>query len=281
MRLAAPVFALALLSTAALPAGAQSTRIRQSQDTSDWLDDCRHDGRRWSDDDDSRSRHCEVRRTAARAGKALLTIDAGQNGGVSVVGGDVDSVVVVAKITTTGSSDSDAAEIARQVKVAVTPTSITADGPAMGHDRGWWVSFDVTVPRAADVSVETHNGPISLEGMNGRVEAHAVNGPLSVYDMAGDVTGRTQNGPITAELRGKSWNGRGLDLQTQNGPVTLRIADGYNAHLETGTVNGPMRIDFPVTVQGRITKHIALDLGSGGPTVRAVTTNGPVTVRRM
>ena len=280
MRLTAPIFALALLSAAALPAGAQSTRIRQAQDTSDWLDDCRHDDRRWNDDD-SRIRHCEVRRAAVRAGKALLAIDAGQNGGVSVVGGDVDSVVVVAKITTTGGSDSEAAEIARQLRIEVTPTSIRADGPAMGHRTGWWVSFDVTVPRAADVSVETHNGPISLEGMNGRVEAHAVNGPLSVYDMAGDVTGRTQNGPITAELRGKSWNGRGLDLQTQNGPVTLRIADGYNAHLETGTVNGPMRIDFPVTVQGRITKRIALDLGSGGPTVRAVTTNGPVTVRRM
>jgi DUF4097 and DUF4098 domain-containing protein YvlB len=281
MRLAAaaPILVLSLLAT--LPLEAQRTRVRQNADTSDWLDECRGDSRRWSDDDDSRARHCEVRRTAVRAGKAMLAIDAGQNGGVSVVGGDVDSVIVVAKITTTGDSDADAAEIARQVKIEVTPTMIRADGPSIGHRHGWWVSFDVTVPRAADVSVDTHNGPISLEGMTGRVEASAVNGPLSVYDMAGDVTGRTQNGPITAELRGKSWSGRGLDLQTQNGPVTLRIAEGYNAHLETGTVNGPMRIDFPVTVQGRITKRIALDLGSGGPTVRAVTTNGPVTVRRM
>jgi DUF4097 and DUF4098 domain-containing protein YvlB len=98
--------------------------------------------------------------------------------------------------------------------------------------------------------------------------------------MAGDVSGRTENGPITAELTGTKWEGARLDLQTTNGPVALTIPSGYNAHLETGTVNGPMRIDFPVTVQGRISKQFSVDLGSGGATVRAVTTNGPVVVRR-
>jgi len=63
--------------------------------------------------------------------------------------------------------------------------------------------------------------------------------------------------------------------------VNLYIPAGYNARLETGTVNGPMRFDFPVTVQGRITKQLSTDIGSGGPTIRAVTTNGPVVVRRM
>ena len=108
-----------------------------------------------------------------------------------------------------------------------------------------------------------------------------MNGPVSVYEMAGDVTGRTQNGPINAELRGTKWEGAGLDLQTTNGPVVLNIASGYNAHLETGTVNGPMRIDFPMTIQGRITKRFSVDIGTGGPTVRAITTNGPVVVRRL
>jgi hypothetical protein len=49
--------------------------------------------------------------------------------------------------------------------------------------------------------------------------------------------------------------------------------------LETGTVNGPMSIDFPITVQGRIdTKRLSMDIGGGGPTVHVTTTNGPVTV---
>ena len=42
-----------------------------------------------------------------------------------------------------------------------------------------------------------------------------------------------------------------------------------------------MNIDFPVTVQGHFNGHrIETDIGGGGPTIRAVTTNGPLTVRR-
>lgn len=275
MRLAAPILIFSFF--ASTPLYAQRTRAQQ--DTADWLEDCRDQNGRWGGDD--RARHCEVRRMAVRAGSGQLVIDAGPNGGISVVGGDVDSVVVVAKIVSQAPSDAEAAEIAKGISVQVSATNVGAKGPSTHGSRSWWVSFDVTVPRGAALSAETTNGPISLSSLSGRVEARAVNGPVSVYDMSGDVTGRTQNGPITAELRGTKWNGRGLDLETQNGPVTLRIADGYNAHLETGTVNGPMRFDFPVTVQGRITKRLSVDLGSGGPTIRAVTTNGPVTVRRM
>jgi hypothetical protein len=33
-------------------------------------------------------------------------------------------------------------------------------------------------------------------------------------------------------------------------------------------------------VQGRITRELAVNLGSGGPTVRAMTTNGGVKIKR-
>jgi hypothetical protein len=64
--------------------------------------------------------------------------------------------------------------------------------------------------------------------------------------------------------------------------VKLDIPEGYAAHLVTGTVNGPMRSDFPITLKGDISaERISIDIGGGGPTVRAVTTNGPLTLRRM
>ena len=46
------------------------------------------------------------------------------------------------------------------------------------------------------------------------------------------------------------------------------------------TVNGNVSVDFPVTVQGRITRELSVNLGSGGATVRAMTTNGGVRLRR-
>jgi hypothetical protein len=39
-----------------------------------------------------------------------------------------------------------------------------------------------------------------------------------------------------------------------------------------------MRVDFPITVQGMIGKRVTTQLGSGGPLVRVVTTNGGVRV---
>lgn len=68
-------------------------------------------------------------------------------------------------------------------------------------------------------------------------------------------------------------------MRTSNGGVTLDIPQGYNAELETGTVNGGMEIDFPVTVQGRINRRIRTTLGRGGASIRAVTTNGGVKIR--
>jgi hypothetical protein len=46
-----------------------------------------------------------------------------------------------------------------------------------------------------------------------------------------------------------------------------------------------MDIGFPITVQGRIgmgsRRRITTTLGSGGPTIRAVTTNGPAVIRKI
>ncbi len=93
-----------------------------------------------------------------------------------------------------------------------------------------------------------------------------------------------QNGPLLVHLQGTRWDGTGLDAETQNGPLTVDVPEGYNAAFETGTINGPMEIDFPVTVQGRIGvgahRHLTTTLGSGGPLVRVVTTNGPAVIRR-
>lgn len=272
-------FALVVIAAPA-PADAQRLRSRAHGDTAAWLEDCRGNVRNRRDGRD-RERHCEVRVSTVRAGEGVLDIDAGQNGSISVVGGDVNEIRVVARIQTDGESLAEARQMAREIRIEVTPTRISAAGPRSHRRHGYAVSFDVTVPRQQSVRAATHNGGLHLEGLRSTVDARAVNGPIAIREMAGDVTGRTTNGPISAELSGTSWQGRGLDLQTTNGPVTVRIPENYNAHLEAGTVNGPIRIDFPVTVQGRVTKRFSVDIGQGGPPVRAVTTNGPVAIRRF
>jgi DUF4097 and DUF4098 domain-containing protein YvlB len=71
-----------------------------------------------------------------------------------------------------------------------------------------------------------------------------------------------------------------MDVSTTNGGVSLSIPENYSAHLETGTVNGRLNVDFPITVQGELKRELSANLGSGGATIRAMTTNGGVRIRR-
>jgi DUF4097 and DUF4098 domain-containing protein YvlB len=96
------------------------------------------------------------------------------------------------------------------------------------------------------------------------------------------VNGSTRNGGLTVTLGGDRWDGEGIDVQTSNGGVTLAVPEGYNAQLETRTVNGGFRSDIPLTIQGELStrRGISTQLGSGGPTVSVRTTNGGVKISR-
>ena len=71
-----------------------------------------------------------------------------------------------------------------------------------------------------------------------------------------------------------------MNVETRNGGIKLTLPDPYSAELETGTTNGRVSIDFPVMVEGSIGRHFTTTLGAGGARLRAVTTNGGVTVQR-
>jgi DUF4097 and DUF4098 domain-containing protein YvlB len=140
------------------------------------------------------------------------------------------------------------------------------------------VSYHIYVPRQSNLQAETRNGGVSAQMVEGTMRFEAVNGGISLDQVGGDVRARTTNGGVHARLTGTSWSGRGLDLRTTNGGVNLLIPRGYNAQLETGTTNGGMNVDFPITVRGRIGRTIETQLGSGGPLIRAITTNGGVKI---
>ena len=257
-------------------------RVRRSSDApdpdrsiQDWLDQCR-DGRNRNGD---RERFCEVREKRLDPSRSI-DVDGRENGGVSVHGWDRSQVLVLAKIQTDGDDADEARDIASQINILTEDGRVRADGPSTRRHQSWSVSYDVWAPRETDLHLVTHNGGISIEDISGRLDLSALNGGIALRGVSGDVHGETTNGPLNVELDGERWRGAGLDLRTTNGPVNLGIPEGYSARLETGTVNGGMRIDFPVTLQGNIGRRITTDLGNGGPPIRAVTTNGPVNIRR-
>jgi len=240
------------------------------QEADDW---CDQDG--WGRD---RGRFCEVREYTVQAG--AISVDAGTNGGVRVEAWDGDDVLVQAKISSHADDDAGAERLAGRVTVQTDGGDISADGPSTGHDESWAVSYRVYVPRNTDLSLEAHNGGIGIKGVSGEIRFNTMNGGVRLTDLAGDVQGTTRNGGLSVQLAGSQWDGAGLDVETRNGGVQVTIPEGYNAEFETGTRNGGIRVDFPVTVSGEIRRHLETTLGSGGPTVRVMTTNGGVKVGR-
>ena len=221
---------------------------------------------------------CEVRTLTVPAGGAL-SVDAGQNGSIRVTGESRRDVQVRATVHAWAYDDAEAERIASSVNVR-SDGVLRAEGPDQRSRSGWSVDYEVVAPRDTDLKLETHNGSIGVAAVRGDLELEAENGSLRLDGVAGHVRGRTTNGGVEAELTGRTWEGTGLDLETTNGAVRLRIPEDYSARLETGTVNGGIDIDFPVTVTGRIGREFSTTLGGGGPLVRAETTNGQVRISR-
>lgn len=225
--------------------------------------------------------NCEVREQTLAMSGGPIAIDGRQNGGISVKGWDRNQVLLRARVQTGAPTAQEAADLGRQIRIETSGAKIFASGPENRRNYHWDVSYEVFVPRRADLSLETHNGGISISEVNGKIEFTALNGGVVLRKVGGAVRGSTTNGGLVVELSGDRWDGETLDVRTTNGGIVMSIPENYSAHLQTGTVNGGINVDFPVTVQGNINKQLAVNLGSGGATVKAMTTNGGVRVKRV
>ena len=225
--------------------------------------------------------NCEIREQTLAPSGGTIAIDGRQNGGVSVKGWDQNQVLVRARVQTGAPTAAEAQALGQQIKIETSGAKIFASGPDNRRDYNWNVSFEVFVPRHADLSVETQNGGVAIADVNGHIDFSAVNGGVVLKRVGGAVRGSTTNGGLVVELGGDRWDGESLDVSTTNGGVIMSVPENYSAHLETGTTNGSVNVDFPVNVQGRLTKQVAFDLGSGGATIKAMTTNGGVHLKRL
>jgi hypothetical protein len=240
-------------------------------------DPCRNSDNRGDRD---RYRHCEVREERLPAGP--LTVDAGQNGGIRVEAWDQGDILVRAVVSTHAENEAGAKQIASGVQILAGGGRVSSTGPAMTRRDGWSVSYRISVPRQTDLDLHARNGGITIAGVSGTISFDTTNGGVRLSDLGGSVRGETRNGGLNVALSGTEWEGEGIDVETSNGGVTLSIPDNYNAQLETRTVNGGFRFDYPLTLTGELSPRQGINttIGAGGSPVRVRTTNGGLTIRR-
>lgn len=229
--------------------------------------------------DSQRPYFCEVREEVV-AGAASLDIDPGRNGGVNIRGWSRSDIRLRTRVDAYAEADARVREIVSSVRVTTGGGRVRSNGPTVWNGENWSTSFYLEVPNDAALAINTENGGIFIETFRGRAMMRARNGGITLRDVSGDLQGRAQNGGLRIDLTGDRWSGQGLDVETRNGAVQLTIPAAYSAELETGTVNGRVQIDFPMVINAGRQRSYMTTLGSGGAKIRAVTTNGSVTVRR-
>jgi putative adhesin len=248
------------------------------------------------DDQDAAVRSEEHTLTRAEAGS--LQVQPHTNGGLQVVGWDKDTYSVTACKAAAGPAD-EAERILSQITLSVQPGRVSTNGP--GSEEDWTVYLLMRVPKAANLAMETmngplalydvdgkvtaktHNGPIRLRNFSGEAEISAVNGPISLEGGKGSVKIHTENGPINVELAGSAWTGAGLTADAHNGPVTLSVPSGFQSSFVVESTNhAPVSCKASICESARRTwddEHRRIEYGNGPATIRLSTVNGPVSVR--
>lgn len=228
------------------------------------------------DDKGDEKRFCETRdlTMAAPAGQSL-TIDGGQNGGIAVKGWDGPDVRIRAIVQAWDSSVEQAQARAKDIRISTSGNTLRAS--STDHAA---VSFEVFVPRRTALALTTNNGGISLRELQGTITFRARNGGVSLTDLGGQVSGNTTNGGLSIRLGGSKWEGQSLDVATTNGGITWFLPASYSAQFFTSTNSGSIRSAWPMSLPKGRYREVKTMLGAGGQPVKAITTNGSITIKQ-
>jgi len=266
----------------------------------------RHQGLNVSIDGDERVTSCDqlrVRsdREIARSEDRLTLpgnaarFKAAQNGGIFVYGSDRKDILVLTCKVGVSEQQATAERILQMIKTSSQGGQLTVQGPEEGD---WTAYLIIQAPRDSQLTLRALNGPISVADLAGKVEVQNTNGPLSIKNSPGEISAqitngpisysggggdvrlRAENGPIDVRLAGTSWAGKGLDAESTNGPLALKIPTDYLSGVLVQTRGyspfhcsgcDTARKDFDDT-------NKSVQFGTGPTLVRLSTVNGPVSI---
>ena len=118
-------------------------------------------------------------------------------------------------------------------------------------------SIDLSLTSAGDVQARTGSGGIHISGLNGGLRATTGSGSIQA------------DGNSTAEWR----------IETGSGSVSLRLDPQAHFNVNASAGSGRVVINRPVVMQGSLEKHHVIGtVNGGGPTVRASTGSGSITI---
>lgn len=177
----------------------------------------------------------------------------------------------------TGSGNMEIGGIQGTVTAASGSGSLRIDniGPAQRIETGSGNIQATNIHGAA--FVQTGSGSIELSlAAPGDVSAHTGSGSIHINGASGSLRASTGSGSIDATGNPTSeWR-----ADSGSGSIRLELAANARFDLNASTGSGGIHTDRPIVMQGDLNKHhITATVNGGGPTVRASTGSGSITIR--
>ncbi len=109
---------------------------------------------------------------------------------------------------------------------------------------------DVTLQVPFKTSLKLHcinGGVISVENVQGEIEAENINGSITLTNVAGSVVAHALNGSLTATIREVD-AGKPMSFSSLNGKIDVTLPAAVKANLNLQSGRGEIYSDFDVTV---------------------------------
>jgi hypothetical protein len=214
-----------------------------------------------------------------------------------------------------GDADSRVQQIINNPPITQNGNDITIGQRHGDNDlfRNVSIDYDVTLPRTSNINAATGSGDMTIDNVgatlkaqtgSGNVRASGIQGQSTLGTGSGDVE-LHQAGPgdvkaetgsgsvrlygVTGALKASTGSG---DIQVEGNPTTdwklstgsgsIHLGLGSNAkfNLVADTGSGSVNVSQPITMQGSLNRHhISGAVNGGGPTIRANTGSGDITIR--
>jgi DUF4097 and DUF4098 domain-containing protein YvlB len=133
-----------------------------------------------------------------------------------------------------------------------------------------------------DIRLHTGDGSIEARNIDGRLDAHSGDGHVTVAGRFDGLQVKTSDGNVEARLRPGSKMASPWSIETGDGGIDLRVPDGFQADLDASSGDGRISLDIPLTVAGRVSRSkVHGQLNGGGPALVLHSGDGSIRIERF
>ena len=142
-------------------------------------------------------------------------------------------------------------------------------------------NLEIEVPVKTNLNLESHNGSrISVDGVEGDIEATNHNGTVNVMNTAGSVVAFSHNGRVVVSFRDIT-AGKPMSFTSMNGSVDVTLPPAARADLKMRTDNGGIWTDFELQKNSSSAdKTTTATINGGGAAFDLRTHNGNIYLRK-